>query len=249
MDPSTIKGLLINMAILARADGVVDPLEKRFVQRFLERVGVANAQANRWLAEAQSEGWRFHPAVEREQALALMKLMVGVASADGKVEAKETDTLILMAKACNITRDELVALLEQYHDKDVLADLAPLLSPAAAEQATGPRVALIAEGFPAIENLAAANPTLQFERHTLDAVLAGTMKSQAIVFHAFEDRQASLDTVKTLKNLYPHSKIIVVVRRDQAFQIRYLMEQAIHRCLVEPIFPNEIAQALREESH
>jgi len=248
MEQATIKGLLINMAILAQADGAVDPLERNFVKGFLKKVRVSNAEANRWLAEAQSEGLKFQPVPERKQALDLLKLMVGVAAADGKLEEKETATLVWMAKACGISQEETTALVKDYWKRDVFAEVLARPSPKPTEQGAELRVTLIADGFAKVEDLVTGNPSVRFDRHKLDEVLSGAVRPEAIVLHAQEKREDSIGTAKAVKNACPNAKIVVVVRRDQAFQIGYLMEQGIHRCLVEPIFPNEISQVLREKS-
>jgi len=246
MDPDLVRKLLINMVILAQADGAVDPLEREFVQKFLKAARVSNTLANAWMTDAAAAGWTFQPVAERQPVLDLLKLMVGVAAADGRLEKKEGDLLIQMAKVCDIPREDVAAMVKENWGRDVLADIITRLSAKPSEPKAELTVALVTDNFASAENVVAGNPSLQFTRHALAEVLGDGVPSPVIVLHACENRQDSLNAVDALKKRNPGAKIIVVVRRDQAFQIRYLMEQGIHRCLVEPIFPNELRQVLGE---
>ena len=48
-----------------------------------------------------------------------------------------------------------------------------------------------------------------------------------------------------LRARLPRTHMVAVADRHQAFQISYLLETGLFRCMVEPIYPGEFARVLR----
>jgi AmiR/NasT family two-component response regulator len=69
-----------------------------------------------------------------------------------------------------------------------------------------------------------------------------------LVFHAAEEREASLRMLAALATAAPATRIVVVVGRHQGPQISYLLAAGAHRCMVEPIYPGELAALLAAEA-
>ena len=47
-----------------------------------------------------------------------------------------------------------------------------------------------------------------------------------------------------VRRRYGEAPVVVVLNRHQAFQISYLYEAEVARCLVEPVYPGELTRVL-----
>lgn len=246
MDDATKKALLINAVILAKADGVIQLIEKAYLKRFMEEAGITQGQARRWMAEAGETG-TFQPVADKQQAVDMLKLMIGVAAADKRLEESEMQTLSQMAKAFDIPHDELLTLIKQCWQKDMIGELLTKDKPATSTERQLPSVALVTDGFDNIDQFVGVCPYFSFESLSLGEIIADRRDGwEAVVFHTVNDKEKSIELFDRIKNSVPDAKIIAVVPRSEAFLISYLLERGIHGCLVEPVYPNEFQKLLEK---
>jgi len=243
MDETTKRACLLNALLVGQADGTLDPLEQRLLQAFMEQAGVERAVAQRWHAEHTAAGGGFLPVTDGTAARDVLKLTIGVAAADAHLDPGEWAAIAQLAKALDVPVAELRALVQGVWQRDVLAELFP--APTSASEA--PSVLLVTDGFERLDAFLEASPGIGFDRRTLAQVPATGLELPWTVFHAVEEKGDTLARQSALQRAVPTARCVAVIGRHQGYQVSYMLENGLHRCLVEDLYPNELAAVLAEE--
>ena len=106
-------------------------------------------------------------------------------------------------------------------------------------------VLVLEDHFDRLEAFQTASPGLTLELTSLAELRGARPPHAAAVFHAAPDKPGSLATLRLLREAMPEAVLVGVVHRMQAFQIGYLLESGLDRCIVEPATVGELAKALR----
>jgi hypothetical protein len=241
MDEATKRALFTNALLVAHADADFESREQQLLAAFIDRAGVPRDVARRWYDEMRAGDIAFKPVPDRASAVAALRLAVGVVAADGRLEPRERLALFALAKAVGLSAAELRRVYEESWGKAVLDELF-----GAAPPSRRPRESVVAvrDGFEALEPTAAASPEVPLDRCTLAEALVLRPAPDWVVWHAAETRDQSLTMLAKLVRALPRAKNVVIVSRHQGPQISYLLEQGATRCLVEPIYPGELAALL-----
>lgn len=241
MDQTTQRSCLLNALMVAGSDGSFDPVEQRLVQEFMRHAGIDDGTARRWHAEHVAAGGGFLPVADLAAARDVLKLTIGVAGADARLDPGEWAMLALLAKALEVPVGELRALVQAAWGRDVIADLFAPPAPAA------PPVLLVTDHFDRLDAFLEASPGIRFERRTLVQLPASGVGASWVVFHAAEDREETQRIQAALGRAAPAARTVAIVGRHQGYQVSYLLASGTYRCLVEALYPNELARVLAEE--
>lgn len=241
MDDATRKAFFVNMLLVANADDGVDDAERGFLRTFVERSGITAGQVAAWTGELRAGRARFVPVDSPERADEALGLMVAVASADGTLGVNERRALLAWGRVMGLERDALVERVRERWGADVLGELFPEPAPAGATP-HGARVLVLSEHFERIDAFIEAGAGFDFEVRERAAFTDLPGDVDFVVFHVAEAREASIATLERLRAALPGALPVAVANRHQAFQISYLLEAGVHRCMVEPIYPGELAR-------
>ena len=69
-------------------------------------------------------------------------------------------------------------------------------------------------------------------------------ESDVVCFHASEDRGKSIQKCKMLLEKSPQ-KTTGILTRYQGHQVQYLLEQGLKKCIIEPVYSNDIPKLLK----
>jgi len=243
MDDTHKKAMLVNAVLVAEADGVIAPLEQGLIRQLLMLAGITDEQARRWWDEHKAGGGGFLPVHDEAAALDVLRLTIGVVAADRELAPGEWIALLHLAKALGISNDVLRELVQTCWNQDVLARLAARHEPEAAP--TGPPVLLVTDHFDRLEPFLAASPGVPFDQRPLGGIPAQGGQAHFAVFHAAEDKEDSVRILTALQAALPSARLMAVVGRHQGYQVSYLLEAGLFRCLVEEVYPDELAELMR----
>lgn len=239
MDLETARACITNALLIALADRQFHPLQRQLLQRFVAEAGVPVETARTWADAVRNGAIDFLPVREPEQAVVVLKLALGVAAADGALAPEERSALRALGKATGVGRQQLEQLLREVWGKDVIVDLFPPLSPLSAG------TVLVSDDFKRLQPMLDASKDVALDVRTLDEVRP-TQAARAVVFHAAEERDATLAKLEQIKRLSPDAVWIAVIDRHQAPQVSYLLDAGVFRCLVEDVYPGELRALLDE---
>jgi len=125
MEQADKRALLVNALLIAEADGQVDPLEQRFIQRFMKRAGISMGAAGRWWSEHREAGGGFLPVGDPARALDCLKVTIGVAAADGRLDPGERGALRQLVAALQLPEEGLQEALAEHWGADVVGQVFP----------------------------------------------------------------------------------------------------------------------------
>jgi len=245
IDDSTKKAIFRNAVLIANADGQVEATESAFLREFLNRAGVSPEQAAAWHAEVRAGDDSFAQVGDRAQALQMLEILTGVAAADGKLDESEWHALLHIAKAADIPYAEVRDLVQAAWGQDVLAKLdAPAPAPAAAAVEPRYKALAVQDHFDKLDHFVQCAPAVSFHVCPLAEVGAGA--PPWAIFHTAEQRKGSLQVLAYLQQCLPETRIIAVVRRDQAPQVSYVLQAGACRCIIEDVHPGEFERLLQK---
>jgi hypothetical protein len=230
------KAIIKNAWLMAVADGRIQPEEKAWMRALIEAMGVSQETAESWIAEMRHGDIRWQTVEDRGEATELLKLMTGLAGADRVLDRRERDAYVALGKALGFAYDELRAIFEGAWGKDVLVEV--FSSPTPVSDNT---VIVASDDFETIDAFFEAAGDLPLERHSIAQISSGPA---LLIVHACAERPATVERVRDLRARFPDTDLIVVIRRDQAHHVSYALENGATRCMVEPIYPGELARLL-----
>ena len=242
MQDASSKGCLMNLWLIAFCDGEYHPNEQKWIEAFIREADIEPADAQRWFEELRGGGLDWHPIADRGDARDLLKIAVGVIGADNRLDQRERTAFFQLAKALEFSEDEAAEILSISWGRNVMLEVFPTRTippPAGA-------IVVITDDFDDLRAFVEASRGVDFERRTYDDLRRQSGAPIAVVMHAAEDRAESMARLEKLKSQLPQTRFYFVVRRHQANQVSYALERGATRCLVEPIFKNELTKLLLE---
>ncbi len=238
--PTARQHFFVNAHLLARADGRTSPEEQRLLDLLAEQLGVTPEERARWISECGPDAV-FLPMRDQAEAREILGLMIQLAGADGLVLATEKQALLRAGKVMGLPAGELDVLVQAMTGAHLSLAATEAVRSAAASQAL---VTVLSDHYESLPQLLDASAGLPLDVRTLDALKARRPPPEHVVFHALDDRQASLEIVARVRRAAPKARIIPVVRRDQGYLVSYLLEAGVQRCIVEPVYPGELEGAV-----
>lgn len=236
------KGCLMNLWLIAFCDGEYHPNEQKWIQAFIQEADIDPADAERWFEELERGGLDWHPIDDRGDAKDLLRIAVGVIGADGRLDQRERTALFQLGKALGFTADQVAEVLSISWGRNVMLDVFPTRTIPPPPGA----FVIVIDDFADIGQFKAATRGVEFETRSYDDLRRQSGSPAAVVMHAADDREVSLTRLRRLAERLPGARLYFVVKRHQANQVSYALENGAARCLVEPIFKNEFTKLLLE---
>jgi hypothetical protein len=238
------RGCLMNLWLIAFCDGEYHPNEKKWIQAFIQEADIDPADAARWYEEIRAEGFEWHTVRDRTDARDLLKIAVGVIGADNRLDQRERTALFQLGKALGFEPDEVAMVLSASWGKNVMLEVFPTRTIPPPPGA----IVLVTDDFEDIGLFKKVTRGVEFETREYEDLRRQSGAPIAVVMHAAEDREESIERLVKLRSKLPGARFFFVVKRHQANQVSYALENGASRCLVEPIFKNEFTKLLLESS-
>ncbi|MHC5164522.1 MAG: tellurite resistance TerB family protein [Planctomycetota bacterium] len=202
-----------NLIQLMCCDGKVYPREKAFLLRAAAELNVQVDDWNGLLKEVIQDNASLYPLQNRDRAVAVLKSLIIMSKADGRVDAKEKALTVRFAKSIGVNKSEWKQIL-----KDI--DLETLFDPFT--ETTG-AVTAIRDDF-----------------EKLDAFLQVAEENGASTKTvAAEDKDETVTRCQMLLEKCG-GKLVCILTRYQGHQVKYLLEIGLKKCIIEPVYARDI---------
>jgi len=238
---------LKNMIWMMCCDGEIAEREKKFLSRAAKEIDLKVDDWNALMKEVLADGTKLYPISSINKATATLKSLVVMAKADRKVDEREKDHILRFAKSIGISNEQWKQLSK---DIDLKTLLDPFKKPSAAKElkeTTGTIVAL-KEDFEKIEDFTKVAREHKLTTHItgFEEFIAGPEpEADAICFHASEDKDESVRRCKQLLKKSP-DKTTGILTRYQGYQVKYMLEEGLKKCIIEPVYSQDIKKLLQQ---
>ncbi len=220
-----------NLIQLMCCDREIAAGEKKFLFKAAKELCVEVDDWNKLLKRVMHDERIRYPISDREMGIAALKSLVVMARADGHVDETEKRYILRFAKLIGLSNSEFCEIVTEI-------DVEKLFVPF--RKISGNLVAL-EEDFDHIDGLieVAEAHDKSVSVMTFDDFLRDSSGFDLVCFHASPEREA---TVSKCRKLLDNSgeKVISILSRDQGFQVRYMLELGLRRCVIEPVYSGDI---------
>ncbi|HIJ72215.1 MAG TPA: hypothetical protein HPP87_12780 [Planctomycetes bacterium] len=230
-----------NMIRMMCCDGEIAHREKKFLARAAREIGAQVDDWNLLLKEVLAEGARLYPVSSRDKAIATLKSLIVMAKADKKVDDIEKEYILRFAKSIGVSNSEWGRIKSKI-------DIGTLFEPFKKEaeatklKKTAAGITVLKENFDRIDDFTNVANQLAITTKIVgfDEFITGAGGKEDIVcFHAAEDKDES---VLRCKELLARSgeRTVAVLTRYQGHQVKYMLEEGLKKCIIEPVYTNDI---------
>lgn len=235
-----------NMIWMMCCDGEIDEREKKFLSRAAKEINLKVDNWNDLLKEVLADGTRLYAIQNRDKAIATLKSLVVMAKADRKIDEREKDYILRFAKSIGISN-------EQWKQLSKNIDLKTLLDPfkesaaAASPQKISGTIVVLKENFDKLEDFMNVAREHELTTHITgfdEFISVPETKADVICFHASEDKDKSVHRCKRLLEKSP-DKITGILTRYQGHQVKYMLEEGLKKCIIEPVYSQDIKKLLQ----
>lgn len=235
-----------NMIWMMCCDNYMGEREKKFLSRAAKEIKLEVDDWDALLKEVLVDGTGLYEIQNRDRAIATLKSLVVMAKADRKIDEREKEYILRFAKSIGISNEQW-----KQFSKDI--DLKTLLDPfkepettTAAKETTG-AIVVLKEDFDKIEDFTkvAREHNLMTHITGFEEFIAGSEpEADTICFHASEDKDKSVHRCKRLIEKSP-DKTTGILTRYQGHQVKYMLEEGLKKCIIEPVYSQDIKKLLK----
>lgn len=227
-----------NMIWMMCCDGQIADREKKFLKCAAEEIALEVDDWNGLVKEVLADGGRIYQIEDQTRAIVTLKSLLVMAKADRKMDPREKEYVLRFAKSINITNSQWKNIRKGIAMEGLFD---PFKETASAAKPAGAVIAL-KDDFDRIDEFAevARDKNVTTRIVGFDEFIAGAGGQENIVcFHAAENKDES---VRRCKELLDRSgpKTVSVLTRYQGHQVKYLHEQGLKKCIIEPVYSQDI---------
>lgn len=225
-----------NLIQMMCCDRRIDKAEKEFLFRAAKELDVRIDDWNKLLKRVLKDERVRYPISDRAKAIAALKSLVVMAKADKKVDEHEKRYILRFAKFIGVSNSELKEIV-----RDI--DVETLFRPA---RQTSGSITALRDDFDKIDEFleVARQNDKEVEVVTFEQFILPPASSDNVVcFHAAEEKDLTVDRCRRLLD-NTGAGVVGVLTRYQGFQVRYLLEIGITKCVIEPIYSRDVDEIL-----
>jgi len=227
-----------NLVWMMCCDGEIADREKKFLQSAANEIGF---EVNSWsslVKEVMADGGRIYQIEDQTRAIATLKALLVMAKADRKMDPREKEYVLRFAKAINIDNTQWEQIRKGIKMEGLFDPFTETAS------APGPAGAVIAlkDDFDKVHEFAEVAKGKNVSTHIVgfDEFISGShSQGDIICFHAAENKDESIRRCNELLDK-SSGKTVGVLTRYQGHQVKYLHEQGLEKCVIEPIYSQDI---------
>ncbi len=220
-----------NLIQMMCCDRDIDKSEKEFLFKAARQLQVEVDDWNGLLKRVLKDERIRYPIEDEAMAIAALKSLVLMASADNDVKEVEKQYILRFAKMIGVTNSHLKTIVKEIDVKTLFRPFRKM---------TG-NIAVLKEDFDKIEDFkeVAQQNDKTVSVMTFEEFLADSQTEDIVCFHASGDR---VSTVQKCGMLLEKSgdKVISILNRYQGHQVKYMLEIGLRKCVIEPVYSRDI---------
>jgi len=222
-------------------DGKLDQREKKFLASAAKQMQFQVDDWDRMIKNVYRDQIDLYPVADRQRAVATLKGLIVMAKADRHIDKREKTLIQNFAKLIGISNSEFSSIIRNIDAENLFESFA---KPA---KKIGTIIALEDE-FEKIDNLikVAGENGATVKTITFEALLSSELPTgQIVCFHASEDKEKTLQNCRNLL-LKAGDGLTCILTRFQGLQVKYLHEQGLRTCVIEPIYSRDITNMFKK---
>ena len=235
-----------NMIWMMCCDGEIAEREKKFLNRAAKEIDLQMDDWNALVKEVLADETKIYTIQNRDRAIATLKSLVVMAKADRKIDEREKDYILRFAKSIGISNEQWNQLSKNIDLKTLLDPFKESLETASRKKITG-TIVVLKEDFDKLDdftNVAKENGLTTHITGFDEFIAVPETEADVICFHAAEDKDKSVHKCKRLLEKSP-DKTAGILTRYQGHQVRYMLEQGLKKCIIEPVYSQDIKKLLQ----
>ena len=227
-----------NMIWMMCCDGEIAEREKKFLKHAANEIALEVNDWNCLVKEVLADGGRIYQIEDPGKAIVTLKSLLVMAKADRKMDPQEKEYLLRFAKSINITNSQW----ENIRKGIAMEGLFDPFKETQSHAKPAGAVVALKDNFDRVDEFAevARDNNVTTQIVGFDEFIAGSSGQENIVcFHAAENKDES---VRRCKELLDRSgpNPVGVLTRYQGHQVKYLHEQGLKKCIIEPVYSQDI---------
>ncbi|MCF7955755.1 MAG: hypothetical protein K9M75_08140 [Phycisphaerae bacterium] len=232
-----------NMIWMMCCDGDIAEREKKFLSATAKSIGAQIEDWNALMKEVVADKGKLYPISDRTKAIATFKSLVVMAKVDNKLDAAEKDYIRQFAKSLGLTNRQFKTIAKDIDMSTLLDPFKDFVQPVG----TGGKFIAIKEDFAKIDDfkdvILENNAEIKITGFE-EFLTANQPDSHIVCFHASEDKNISIQRCRhLLEKSGPNTAAILT--RYQGHQVKYLHETGLKKCVIEPVYANDIKNLLK----
>jgi uncharacterized tellurite resistance protein B-like protein len=229
-----------NLMYMMCCDGSIGEREKKFLKHSAKELNLEISDWNGLLKEVLAEKGRVWGIEDRAKAVATLKSLLLMAKADKKVDEHEKRFLLLFSKSMGLSNAELTEISKGVHLEGLFDTFK---EPEAVEKskATGV-IVVLKDGFEKLNDFVevANQNNAKMLVMEFDEFISGDITDMSFVcFHASDGRDETVARCKVLLEKCG-DKTVSILTRYQGHLVKYMLEIGLKKCIIEPIYANDL---------
>lgn len=232
--------LLKNLILMMCCDGNIASQEKKFLAKAAKQIAFNVDDWNALLKETVAAKNPFYPIENKERGIATLKSLVIMAKADKVVDEREKKFLMRFAKSIGISNEEWRQIRKQ---SDIEGIFDPFKS---ITERTGAKITALEEDFEDLDDFIEISNENGIDIQVIkfdDFISSDRNDEDIICFHASEDKDKTVHKCTRLLEKCGQ-RTISVLTRYQGHQVKYMLEIGLKKCIIEPVYTNDIEEML-----
>ena len=226
-----------NLIQLMCCDKKLDKAERKFLAKAAKQIDVQIDDWQRLLKEVHKDGIDVYPVRDSAKAVATLKALVVMARVDGKVDESEKLFIQQFAKSIGIDNAEWKQIISEIDKENLFAPFTE----------TRGNIIVITDDFEKIDEFCKVAGDNNVSTNTTDMqtlMTSAVNPEEYICFHGTENKEESIERCKILlgKN---SEKIVCILTRFQGLQVKYMHEHGPVKCIIEPVYAQDISNIFR----
>ncbi len=230
-----------NLIQVMCCDGSIHEREKRFLAKVAKQLDVKVPDWNALLRSVLRDARVRYPLSDETAALDVLKSLIVMANADGKVDDNERRYILSFAKVIGVSKDRL---------KTIVKDMDKAKKPArggtdilSVTPANTPAV-LITVASDDFDNLDQFVQVVREQGHDIRVITVDNASVDPDCILCFHAAAAPEDTVGRCRRLLQAAQgpVVAILTRYQGHHVRYLLELGIPKCVIEPVYARDVEQ-------
>jgi uncharacterized tellurite resistance protein B-like protein len=241
--PQDKLSLVKNLIRMMCCDGKISSREKKFLAGTAKEVDLKVEDWNSLVKQVNSEASALYPIDDRDRAVATLKSMIVMAKADRKVDEQEKKFLVQFAKSIGVSNAEWKQINKHIQVGSLFEPFKTKVREGAAV------VTVLKDDFDKLEEFTetAQENGIQIRTAGFDEFIAGDGNgNDMIFFHASEQRDTTVRKCKALLDKCGQ-RTVAVLAQFQGYQVQYLLEIGLVKCIIEPVYSNDFEKMFSVE--
>lgn len=222
-----------NLVQIMCCDDKIEKEELRFLSKAAKELSVQIDDWKGLLKQVQADNLDFYPIRDRDKAIATLKALVVMAKVDRETAKEEKRMIRDFARSINVDDDQWKRILSEIDTENLFAVFNKIRG----------SIIAVEDDFEKIQAFCTA---AEANNVTVTAVGMKTIledknicRGKIVCFHVAEKRENSIAKCRQLMEI-TEGKLVGIFTRFQGMQVQYLRELGLKKCIIEPVYSQDI---------